>query len=193
MKLEKFKKYYENYKFQIDYKIYSEEMLNYIQSLDCWVVSPGGVGTTTFINYLNNYIKTNSVLDEDKLKHKKRPPRNIQKNLKIIFLTGNPKHIVNSLKNRQLGNNLSFYFIQFLKLESPFRFISTINKKESRFLKLIKKQELNWLSKNKSLNILRIDYENLFESAEEISKFLEIYTPEFIENFPKRKKRISYK
>ena len=112
MKLKKFRILYNNYKLQIAYKLYSKKKLKYIQGLNCWVVSPGGVATTSLINYLNKFIKTNSAIDEDLLKHRIRPPKHT-KNIKVIFLKGSSEYVLNSLKNRYLGG-YSFYFYQFL-------------------------------------------------------------------------------
>jgi hypothetical protein len=101
-----------NYKLQIAYKLYSKKKLKYTQGLNCWVVSPGGIATISLINYLNKFIKTNSEIDEDLLKHRIRPPKHT-KNIKVIFLKGSSEYVLNSLKNRYLGG-YSFYFYQFL-------------------------------------------------------------------------------
>jgi hypothetical protein len=177
---------YNNYKMQISYSFYSKKKLKDIKKISCWVVSPGGVATTTLIDYLNNFVTTNCSIDTDLLKHRVNPPKNID-SFKVIFLKGDEKHILNSLKNRYLGD-VSFYYFQFFKMESPFNFLSTIQKKEKRFLELIKIQETNWLNKNNTFEILSIEYKDLFESALEISQFLEINDSEFISNFPKKNK-----
>ena len=65
-----------------------KDNLKKIKNFDCWVVSPGGVGTTALIGFLKEHILLNHQHDEDGLKHSICPPKNLNKKLKVIFVTG---------------------------------------------------------------------------------------------------------
>ena len=79
-----------------------------------WIISPGGVGCTYFIDHLNKYgIITNKSNNYDGLKHFKSPPLNINSHKflfdcdAIIYLVRHPQEIVESHFRRRWGSKQS--------------------------------------------------------------------------------------
>ena len=70
-------------------------------NIEIIVTSPGGVGTTFLIKFLNDHgVKTNQPHNSDKLKHLYKPIQRKLKNTKFIYIIGNPIEISLSLLNR---------------------------------------------------------------------------------------------
>jgi hypothetical protein len=66
---------------------------------DVCIVSPGGVATTFFMEFIANYLKVNDPYDRDRLKHVACPPI-FRRKIKYIYIHGEPKSIVLSLAKR---------------------------------------------------------------------------------------------
>ena len=57
-------------------------------NINVLVCSPGGVGSSFFIAFLEKYKSVNSYKDRDGLKHIDRPPLTLNSNLKAIYIYG---------------------------------------------------------------------------------------------------------
>ena len=82
-------------------------------NIDLLIVSPGGVATTTLINYLKLYKKVNDENDRDGYKHLNKFPFISKADLKILYIYGNYEKIYNSLKRRNIFQS------QMVKLGCP--------------------------------------------------------------------------
>ena len=81
------------------------------EKIDTIVSSYGGVGTTFLLNFLSNYKNTNDSNDSDGLKHLKNPPTNLHRDIKFIYIYGNPILATISIFRR------NYHFKQSLKLQ----------------------------------------------------------------------------
>lgn len=149
-------------------KISSESPINLI------IVSTGGVATTTLMQYLKLYKKTNDENDNDGYKHLNKFPLLNNKKTKIIYIYGGYEKIYNSLKRRNIFQS------QMVKLGCPlcYLFRGTI---EYFFKLCIDKQIKNF--KNKE-NVFTLNFDNIWEKKEELKKFLDVEHSDFIKNFP---------
>ena len=169
--------------------------LNLNEKPDCLVVSPGGCGTITLINYLNKFKKTNLYIEKKykiNLRHIYKPSNFLKKNnIKIILIKRDFQSIYNSMKSRgfirnglsNLGDLFPFMFINLFKDEKK------LKKKYFLFLNLFYSNWNNYDTKY----ILRINFKDLYsndKSINKIKKFLNINKKNFIKNFPKFKRYI---
>ena len=104
--------------------------------------------------------------------------------MKIIYIFGNYKSIYKSLKRRE------YFQTQMLHFESILGTLSSKLISLNYFKKLVIAHKKNWMEAD-NIEILFIDYEDLFESKIEIKKFLNISEKDFLVNFPIRKTRLS--
>lgn len=165
-------------------KRYSKTQIETLNNLDVLVVSPGGVGTTVLIDHISNFKKINDRDNADGLKHKFKPYNGKVDALKIIYIFGNYKSIYKSLKRRE------YFQTQMLHFESILGTLSSKLISLNYFKKLAIAHKKNWMEAG-NIEILFIDYEDLFESKMEIKKFLNISEKDFLVNFPIRKTRLS--
>tara|TARA_Y100000591_G_scaffold237269_1_gene207961 strand:- start:211 stop:837 length:627 start_codon:yes stop_codon:yes gene_type:complete len=169
--------------------------LNLNEKPDCLVVSPGGCGTITLINYLNKFKKTNLYIEKKyklNLRHIYKPSNFLKKNnIKIILIKRDFEGIYNSMKSRNfirnglnnLGDLFPFMYINFLKDEKK------LKKKYFLFLNFFYS---NWKNYDNEY-ILRINFKDLYDnkkSKNKIKKFLNINNKNFLENFPKYKRYV---
>lgn len=159
------------------FKIYNTDVRNL-------VVSPGGVGTTFVMEYLEKYIKINNKSDRDQLKHIPNIPLSLKKNVKILFITSNFEEIYKSLEKRD------WVKYNALKLGSPLSKIHKKKKLKKIFYHLVEKQKKAF-ENNKKHCILIIEYKDIWKKKMEIMKHFEIKNLEFLENFPEKKERTS--
>jgi hypothetical protein len=140
-------------------------------------VSGGGTGTTSLISHVERYRATNSRTDRDGLKHLRRPFKRLIRHSKIVFIKRDYEEQVTSLERRD------FLRTQLLKLVG----IRSLFVRTSR-LKLFAIQALEtqeaWFRKAEDKSVLFLQYPHFFDSASELSSFLEISDPSFIEQFP---------
>lgn len=167
-------------------KRYNSSEINIIKTLDCLVVSGGGAGTTTIIEFLTNHLRVNDIGDNDKLKHKYKPYRDksIYKNTKILFLKRNKSEAIKSLKKRGIPPK-TFYELNFTKLESILYQVSNKFNFEIQFKFLLFKQEKNWKNNFSKKQLLLLEYESVFEKGEEIINFLNLDS-KLLKDFPIR-------
>ena len=77
------------------------------KEIDVIISSMGGVGTTFFIDHIKKYKSTNALNDSDGYKHLLFPPLSANKDIKFIYLFGNPINSVISLFNRDMHHEHS--------------------------------------------------------------------------------------
>tara|TARA_B100000989_G_C19303656_1_gene369556 strand:+ start:45 stop:611 length:567 start_codon:yes stop_codon:yes gene_type:complete len=147
-------------------------------NLDLIVISPGGVATTTLINYLKIYKKVNDEKDKDGYKHLSKFPIVDGTDLKIIYIYGTYQKIYNSLKKRNIFQK------QMVKLGCPLCYIFW-GKVEFFFFKLCIKKQIKRFKNKKNVFVLHFD--SLWEKKKELKKFLEIDDHNFINDFPQKK------
>ena len=156
------------------------------------ISSMGGVGTTFFINHISKYRSTNLANDRDKFKHLFFPPFSQNKNIKYIYLFGNPIDAVISLFNNKRHHNHSQKFLSYNKNLKSIKKESTLEKYVAggvdRFL--FAEQFNNWINGSVFYPTLFIKYEKLWDNIDKIYDFLDIPSEE-IKSFPARKKRSS--
>jgi len=152
----------------------------------------GGVGSTFFIKHIKKYRSTNLSNDKDSLKHILFPPFSANRNIKYIYIYGNPIDSVISLFRRNIQD---LHSKKFLSLNNKLKSINLSDNLDKyaadgvdRFI--FSEQFNNWLTGSKFYPTLFIKYEKLWENLEVLYDFLEIPREE-IKSFPEKKKRNS--
>ncbi|EDX75667.1 hypothetical protein MC7420_6322 [Coleofasciculus chthonoplastes PCC 7420] len=161
-------------------------------NLDVLVCSPGGVGSSFFIAFLEKYKSVNSYKDRDGLKHIDRPPLTLNSNLKAIYIYGEPFNAVLSLFRRK------YHHYQSKKLLFKYPNIEPITKNCTlkKYLEEgIDRLKLgahfeNWNNSRVTYPIMLVKYESIWENLPEIFDYLEIPQSE-IGNFPPPQNRNS--
>jgi hypothetical protein len=150
------------------------------------VVSPGGVATTTLMEFLEKFIVCNDPHDQDELKH--LPSINTRKGKipKVIFITGDDEDIERSLSRR------GWFFHHGALLGNPLCELGIIPKRVRKLwvLKGIEEQKKFFtnLEAHRS-DILILNYEEIWNKKDVIAMHCNIKEPDFVLNFPKKKKR----
>ena len=77
------------------------------RNINVLISSMGGVGTTFFIKHIKRHTTTNDILNSDGFKHLPFPPFSSNKNIKYIYIYGNPIDSVISLfrRNHQVAQS----------------------------------------------------------------------------------------
>ena len=148
--------------------------------IDGLVISAGGVGTTSVLDHLSRYIRTNEPSDSDRLKHRRQPPKNDARSIPVLLIVGDPLRIVESLTRRDylVPNAIRLGCFEFFLLPK------FLNLPVRAFNSAIKRQSALWQLKYN--NLLVLDYSELFESPDLIATHFKIHDPSFIQNFPTR-------
>ena len=158
------------------------------------VASFGGVGTTFLISYLEQYRRVNHFDDEDGIKHLPVPPISLNKEIKFVYVFGNPILAVLSLFRRE------YHHLHSRKLQkcrphgaAPVPQAMTLQEYAEagvdRFF--FREHFYNWYDTYLSpVPTLFIRYETLFENVGPLLDFLEL-PPECLQSFPARKSRHS--
>lgn len=150
---------------------------------DALIISPGGGGTTYFLEYLkkNTNLQCNDTYDLDGFKHmsfNKEHKINSVNCDKIIYIYSDPKLAIDSHYRREWAKD------QLLKLGDPYHLQNTINDKNSFRKQVIQKRrdvygiekQFDFFLKNNNLNkrILFIDFYNIRNTTDKIANFLKI-------------------
>jgi hypothetical protein len=151
---------------------FTKKQLDLINSLDVWIVSPGGSGSTDLMLYLNKFFKTNSPKDQDLLKHKSSIPQCLDKNVKILFVYRDKEEIYDSLVRRNILRKQNY------KLGAIMPF-----KSYKLFSKLYDKQNLNFFNFIHKNKILYLKYPDFYNDKTKIVKFLGLANS-YIDSFP---------
>lgn len=156
-----------------------------IKDLDTFVVSPGGVATTTMISFFSNYVTVNDPHDRDLLKHiNSRHFSDIFKKSKVIYIYGDPQTVFDSLRKR------GWLHEQYIKLGGKPKVFYSDKLLKHGFIKLVEEQiDFFNVLRGAHVKILLIHYNEIWEKKLEIKEFLGVEDVKFLSEFPKRKVR----
>lgn len=147
------------------------------------IISPGGVGTTFLIDHCGQFIATNDRDDLDGLKHIPRVPLAADQPPKVVFITGDPEEIYASISRRgwirDQSSKLGCVICQFSW--GAFR--------KRAFTARVDAQIAEFTQAADRGDVLLIAYDDIWDRAHEIARWLGIEDPAFLTNFPKRRSR----
>lgn len=163
------------------------------KDIEVVVGSYGGVGTTFFLDFVSQFKKTNHPQDEDKIKHLGMPPVSFNKDIRCVYIYGDPIEAATSLFGRGMHN------YQSKKLQ---RDQNAVNQAIPLDLSLedyakagidkfqFRRHFYNWYKDYLIHPTLFIRYEKIWDHKEEIFEFLNLPMSE-LDNFPEKKQRRS--
>lgn len=156
------------------------------EHLDAWVVSPGGVGTTTLMRHLARFVTLNDPDDTDRLKHWPRPPRSrlAGSKTKVLFVSGEVETIAASIERR------GWTHIQSAKLASVPGVLLRGKTQQDAFRRAVARQQDSWSSLDIS-NVMTLAYDSLWEAGPVLAVHFGVTDQRFVNEFPKRRKRES--
>ncbi|EAZ81599.1 hypothetical protein [Algoriphagus machipongonensis] len=163
------------------------------KDIEVIVSSYGGVGTTFLINWLKKYRNTNHPDDDDGLKHLPVPPLSTNKELKCVYIYGNPELATVSLFRRDFHH---MHSVKLLKLEkwrtNPISLEMKLSDYAAEGVDRFKfeKHFFNWYEDYLNCPTFFVKYDKIFDSLEPLFDFLEI-PKKRISDFPKPIKRTS--
>jgi hypothetical protein len=159
-------------------------------SLEVLVASYGGVGTTFLSEAISRYRSVNDPRDMDGYKHCPVPPLRGSKNLKVIYVVGDPILAAASLFRRRFHTDQAGK-LQYSKLlrRFPDRNLSLEDyAKGGMDLFLFDEHFEAWTKDYVFYPTLVLKYESIHESLAQIGDFLSL-PPEFASDFPPQKER----
>ena len=155
------------------------------KKLDVIVISHGGVATTFLLRYLSKFCVTNNINDKDGLKHLTYITHRDLQHHKFIFLHGNIEDAENSLIKRGWLREQVFKMAGIRYLFATKRLL----KNKYRESSLAQIEYFRNLA-NQFSNILIISYDELWNSKNKLSDFLDISNSNYFEdNFPEKRER----
>lgn len=156
-----------------------------VGDIDVVICSPGGVATTMLLEHVACFLRTNAQNDADTLKHVPRPELILSDPKfqgQMIYVYGEVDSIVASIERR------CFVRIQGAKLGSMSAVLFPKSASRNAFAKAVSDQIETFLS-CKDQRLMTMRFEDLWESSERLADFLAIENPQFLEDFPQRKRR----
>jgi hypothetical protein len=162
------------------------------KKVEVLIVSAGGVGTTFLMKEIGKYKTINNFSNADGFKHLPIPPISFKKNIKVIYVFGNPIEACMSLFRRQFHHTQSYKMQQYLPKQYNVAIETSIEEyaaagKDGFFFR---RHFEHWNDTYVVYPTLFLKYETLFENLGDIADFLEL--PESFEaEFPKKKERVS--
>ena len=162
------------------------------KNVEVLIVSAGGVGTTFLMEAIGKYKKTNTAIKIDGYKHLPIPPISFNKQLKVIYVFGDPILASISLFRREYHHTQSHWVQKYHDSDYIIPQNMTIDQyaQKEKDGHLFKQHLNNWLEKYPIYPTMFVKYEELYDSLEAIATFLEL-PPSFLANFPKKKTRKS--
>lgn len=163
------------------------------KDIEVVVASYGGVGTTFFLDFVSQFKKTNDPQDEDKIKHLVIPPVSFNKNVRFVYIYGNPVEAVPSLFGRGMANFQSKKLQRDQQIiNEPIPLDATLEEYAIAGVDKFqfRKHFYNWYRDCLMHPTLFIRYEKIWDHKEEIFRFLGLPMSE-LENFPEKKQRRS--
>lgn len=162
------------------------------KNIEILISSTGGVGTTFLMFHINKYKKINNPNDRDQFKHIIFPPLSHNKNIKYVYIFGNPIDSVISLFGRNFHYYHSSKIVRFKNTVKPIPQDKTLEEYASEGIDrfLFYEQFNNWLTLSKFYPTLFLRYEKIWENLETLYDFLEIPREEIV-SFPEKKERKS--
>lgn len=168
--------------------------LSYLESasfreLDIYVTSHGGVGTTFLLEYLSKFKVVNEPYDMKKsmVKHLPVPPLRAPKDLRVIYIFGDPVLATLSLYKRSFAHFQACKNGSFLSISKNSDINYYLEKHQDRLG--LTNHLKNWME-NIAQPTLFINYDALWKHKEVIASFVGLPDSCF-RDFPLRKKRNS--
>lgn len=152
------------------------------------VISPGGVATTTLLEFLDWYQDTNLATDADGIKHLPYVPwRAIKSGSRVLYLTGPCEDSEASLRRRGL------LLFQILKLFRMRYFREVLQSRDARevLIRLCRKQASEYKNASASERVMVLEYRELFTHQDKILQFFRISDPRAKDYFPNYRPRHS--
>lgn len=153
-------------------------------NIEIVISSFGGVGTSFLLEYFENYARTNSPSDLDFVKHSSVPPISFNRNVKFVYIYGDPILATVSLFRREYhyyqSRKLSFY--KSAKSMPENLSLADYAKGQKDYF-YFEEHFNNWHTKFLTHPTCFIKYEKLDEVKEELIEFLEL-PKDSLKNFP---------
>lgn len=163
------------------------------KDIEVVVGSYGGVGTTFFLDFVSRFKTTNHPQDEDKIKHLGMPPVSFNRNVRFVYIYGDPMEAATSLFGRGMHNYQSKKLQrdqdavnEAIPLDLTLEEYAKAGVDQFQF----RRHFFNWYRDYLIHPTLFIRYEKIWDHKEEIFEFLGLPMNE-IENFPQKKERRS--
>ena len=164
------------------------------KKMEVVVASAGGVGTTFLINFIAQHRRVNHFDDEDGIKHLPVLPVSFNKELKLIYVYGNPQLAAMSLFRREYHHRQSKKLRKCVS-NAPPAIADSVTLEEYAANGIdafyFRDHFFNWYDTYlSSFPTLFLRYETLFENVNPLFEFLDL--PEScLHTFPEKKKRHS--
>lgn len=152
---------------------------------DLIICSPGGCGTSVFLEFFRHHRHTNWPLDGDGFKHRVQPPHLENPETKVIFMYSDPTDAVISLYARGYAD------AQSLKLGSrSLAFPATIEAfaASGRDQMGLTRQFNAWTAAGRDYPVLFVRYETAWEHLDEIGAYAGV-SDEVMAQFPEQRER----
>lgn len=162
---------------------HTAKLVHLEQKFDGLVCSPGGVATTAVMKHISRFLQINDPGDIDGLKHLPRPPAT---SIPVLYIFGQGEQIVASLERRNYG------IPHLVKLGGLSSLVAgTLFGRRPKVLATLIRKQLEEFSnvEQRGGQVLCVEFEELWDSAEAIADFFGIDDQTFIDEFPKRQKR----
>lgn len=162
------------------------------KNIEVLIVSAGGVGTTFLMEEIGKYKTTNCSSNTDGYKHLPIPPISFNRNLKVVYVFGNPIWASISLFRRKYHHVQSINVQQYLEkgYTIPFEMSLDTYASEAKDGHYFERHLENWRIVYPIYPTLFIKYESLFDNLKIVADFLDLPS-DFITNFPRKKVRQS--
>lgn len=156
-----------------------------VGDIDVVICSPGGVATTMLLQHFGCFVNTNDKDDLDTLKHVPDPELLLSDPKfrgRILYVYGDIRSTVASIDRRGWVRR------QGAKLGSLWAVLLPQGAARHAFARAVSAQIEKFLNcKDQRLKAIR--FEDIWESPQELSDFLGVEDPKFLENYPQRKRR----
>lgn len=155
----------------------------FLKDIDIYITSHGGVGTTFLIDYIANHKKVNdsSSFKNNLVKHLPKPPRQFGKNLKIIYVFGDPVLATLSLFQRNYAYLQCHKNGSYSKIYKETSLDEYISSKQDKLA--LTKNFFEWSKNPTTAPILYINYSKIWQYKYLIADFIEVPNSSF-HDFP---------
>ena len=169
-----------------------EKTIFLMDDIEVLVASAGGVGTTFLMKAIQQYKKTNCPDNTDGYKHLPFPPFGGSKNLKVLYIYGDPVMATLSLFRRQYHHTQSHCTQKFEKKKDIIPMDLTIENYAAGGLDRLHLADHfhNWHSRYTQHDTLFVRYEDIHANIEAIADYLDL-PAQFVSTFPPAKERKS--
>ncbi len=164
------------------------------RNIEVVIASAGGAGTTFLLSYLAQFKNANHPGDADGLKHSPLPPVSFNRNVKFVYVFGNPQLAAISLFRRNFQHHQSIKLQKWGKRNiSPIPKDMTLQEYASQGIDRFHFRDhfYNWYDRYlAACPTMFIRYESLFDNVTLLLDFLDL-PKDCIGSFPRKKTRTS--